>query len=396
MKIVIATDSYKGSLTSIEVANHIEKGLLKVFPQAQITKIPIADGGEGTVEAMISATSGSIHQTVVKDPLGKEIQSFFGVLGDGKTAVIEMAAASGLTLVPFRDRNPLITSSFGTGQLIRHVIKLGLKKIILGIGGSATNDGGAGMAEALGVRFLDKFAQPLVPGGAALIDLKEIDLSQLDPAVKETEILVACDVDNPLCGIKGASAVYGPQKGATGEMVALLDSALKNYSLVAAKATGRDVSDIPGSGAAGGMGAGLLLFTKASLRSGVQIVIETTGLEELVKTADLIITGEGKTDKQTSFGKAPVGVGELARKYDKVALCLSGSLGEGADDILNHGIHAITNITEGPVTLEECIQNADKLLERSAFRLGLTLRAGVNLAKALGIANETSFNESPY
>lgn len=380
MQILIAPDSYKGSLSSTQVANAMEKGLVRVFEGASIHKIPIADGGEGTVEAMVCATGGRVFQSWVRGPDGAAVQSVWGVLGDGQTAVIEMAAASGLSLVLETKRNPRVTSSFGVGQLIRVAMDRGYMKIILGLGGSATNDGGAGMAEALGFRFMNKAGESLPPGGAALKNLHRIDLSQVDPRLKMTQITVACDVDNPLYGPNGASVIYGPQKGATPEMISELDSALMNFAKIAFATTGRDVANIPGAGAAGGMGAGLLFFTDAVLKPGVQVVLEATGMENLVREADLIVTGEGRTDSQTSFGKAPSGVGELAKKYDKVAICLSGSLGEGAENILRNGIHAIASIAPGPISLEDCLSQAEKLIEKAAFRSGLMLRAGMTLS----------------
>lgn len=380
MKILIAPDSFKGSLTSIEAADAIAEGFLRVFKSAVVEKIPMADGGEGTVEALISATGGSLRRLKVKGPLGENVDSFYGVLGDGRTAVIEMAAASGLTLIKKNDRNPLVTTSYGTGELIRHAIHRGFRKIILGIGGSATNDAGAGMAQALGVRFLDPSGRDLPWGGLSLRNLARVDLSGIDHRVNETEIVVACDVDNPLCGPRGASAVYGPQKGATPEMIPELDGALKNFAYMSKLATGREAAEVPGAGAAGGMGAGLLFFTNAVLKPGIQIILEATQMKRRIMDADLVITGEGMTDSQTSFGKAPAGIGELAAEYNKVAICLSGSLGSGVESILSHGIDAFSSIAPGPITLNECISHAPILLEASAFRFALALKAGMALS----------------
>ena len=267
MHIILAPDSYKGSLSALAVADAMERGILDVFPDAAVSKVPIADGGEGTVEALITAASGRIIQQKIVGPLGEMIDSYWGILGDGETGVIELAAASGLPLVPREQRNPLLTTTFGTGQLIKAALDYGLRKLIIGIGGSATNDGGAGMAQALGVKFLDSDNNELSQGGGSLARLARIDLSDLDKRLAETDIKVACDVDNPLCGPSGASAVYGPQKGATSDMVAQLDHALMNYAAVAHLATCRDVALIPGAGAAGGVGAGLLFFTNAKLHS---------------------------------------------------------------------------------------------------------------------------------
>ncbi|MGC8659142.1 MAG: glycerate kinase [Desulfomonilaceae bacterium] len=379
MRVIIAPDSYKGSLSAVEVAKAIRKGIHQIFQQAEIIEVPIADGGEGTVEALVVATGGKIVPERVKGPLGNPVESFWGILGDNRTAVIEMAAASGLPLVPAGKRDPRIASSYGTGQLIKSALDNGFRKLILGIGGSATNDGGAGMAQALGVKFMDANGRELAPGGAELSRLTEINLDLLDPRLKESEIVVACDVDNPLFGPRGASAVYGPQKGATPEMVPELDNALKNFAEIAGKATGRLIADVPGAGAAGGMGAGLLFFTPAVLRTGVEIVFEAVGLASLIRSADIVITGEGRTDYQTAFGKAPVGVGKLAKQFNKVAICISGSLGRGADDILDQGINAVVSIVPAPMKLEECMKSAPELVEKAANRVARLLKAGASL-----------------
>ncbi len=357
----------------------MEKGLRRAFPDLVAVKAPIADGGEGTVEALVAATGGSILHETVQGPLGDPVNAIWGILGDGATAVIEMAAASGLPLVPQDRRDPRLTSTYGVGQLIRAALHHGLTKIITGVGGSATNDGGAGMASALGARFLDRYGHDLPRGGAALADLYDIDLSGLDPRLEQTEIVVACDVDNPLCGPRGASAVYGPQKGATPEMVTALDSALKNYAEVASRVTGIDVADSPGAGAAGGLGAGLMFFTEAVLRPGVEIVLEAVNFTKLAQEADLVMTGEGNTDFQTAFGKAPVGVAAVAKKFNKVVVCLSGGLGQGADDVLAHGIDAIMSVVPRPMTLRECMDSAYGLVEQASFRLGCALKAGMEL-----------------
>jgi glycerate 2-kinase len=379
LRIVIAPDSYKGSLSAVEVAESMERGIRKVFPDAQIRKIPIADGGEGTVAALTASTGGRTLTEIVEDPLGRSIPAEWGILGDGRTAVIETAAASGLNLVPKDRRDPRIASSFGTGLLIKAALDAGLRKIIIGLGGSATNDGGAGMITALGAVFLDESGNELPPGGSALINLHKIDLSNLDARLKATEITVACDVDNPLCGPRGASAVYGPQKGATPEIVNELDSALSHYAGIAAKATGKNVSELPGSGAAGGLGAGLMLFTNAVLRPGIDIVIEATDLSRIIQEADLVLTGEGNTDFQTAFGKAPMGVAGIAKKHGKPVICLSGGLGAGANDLLGLGIDALMSIANGPMTLEQCMESADRLIEGAAERLARLIRMGISL-----------------
>ncbi|MFA6135678.1 MAG: glycerate kinase, partial [Phycisphaerae bacterium] len=327
MRIIVAPDSYKGSVSALGVAEAMERGILAVFPAAEVIKVPIADGGEGTVEALVAATAGRLMHSEVRGPLGEAVHAHWGISGDGSTAFLEMAAASGLPLVPKEHRDPRITSTFGTGELMKAALDAGLRKLVIGIGGSATNDGGTGMARALGVRFLDAEGRDLPDGGAALSRLARMDLSGLDPRLAEASILVACDVDNPLCGPRGASAVYGPQKGATPAMVAELDAALGAFAKVAASTTGREVALLPGAGAAGGLGAGLLFFMPASLRPGVSIVLETTGFEALVQGADLVLTGEGRTDFQTAMGKAPVGVAAVAKRHGVLVVCLAGGLG---------------------------------------------------------------------
>ncbi|MFZ4536405.1 glycerate kinase [Propionivibrio sp.] len=375
LRIVVAPDSYKGSVSAVGVAEAMERGILQVFPNAEVRKIPIADGGEGTVEALVSATGGQLQQAQVSGPLGEKITAQWGVLGDGQTAVIEMAAASGLTLVPTDKRNPGIATTYGTGELIRAALDAGLRKIIIGMGGSATNDGGSGMARALGVRFTRDDGQELLEGGAALAGLQQIHLAGLDPRLLETEITVACDVDNPLCGPRGASAVFGPQKGATPEMVAELDAALAHFAACAREATGRDVAEMSGAGAAGGLGAGMMFFTPAKLRPGVEIVLAAVGFAELVKKAAFVITGEGRTDFQTAFGKAPVGVAKVAKKFNVPVFCLSGGLGEGSDDVLARGIDATMSVCDKPMTLEECMSAGGALIESASARLCRIIKA---------------------
>ena len=375
MLIVVAPDSYKGSVSAPGVAQAMERGILRVFPEAGVRKIPIADGGEGTVDALVAATGGEIRHSEVTGPLGEKITAHWGILGDGRTAVIEMAAASGLPLVPIQQRDPRTTTSFGTGELIRAALDAGLRSIIIGIGGSATNDCGVGMAQALGVRFFGADGLSLPPGGAALARLQRIDLGGIDTRLDETQITVACDVDNPLCGARGASAVFGPQKGATPEMVAELDAALAHFSDCAHEATGRDVALLPGAGAAGGLGAGLLLFTAAKLRPGVEIVLEAVGFADLVKDAAFVVTGEGRTDFQTAFGKAPVGVAKIAKRFGVPVYCLSGGLGDGADDVLAQGIDAVISICDRPLALDECMKNGEKLIESGSTRLCRIIKA---------------------
>lgn len=379
MRIIVAPDSFKGSVSAVGTADAIEKGIRQVFQEAEVIKLPIADGGEGTVEALVAATGGQIIYQNVVGPLGNMVKAFWGIMGDGETGVIEMAAASGLPLVPEDKKDPRITTTYGTGELIKAALDRGLRKIILGIGGSATNDGGSGVAQALGVKFLDASGQELPYGGGALANLDRVDISGIDIRLMNTRIMVACDVDNPLCGSRGASVVYGPQKGANPEMVAQLDDALRHFAGKVQKVTGRDVAEYPGAGAAGGLGAGLLSFTNAKLRPGVEIILEVTGFESVVKSAQLVITGEGRTDFQTAFGKAPVGVAKLAKKYNVPVLCIAGGLGQGYEDVLQQGIDGLTSIVPGPMALEECMECGTELIEQGTKRLCQIVKVGMQM-----------------
>ncbi|SHM64328.1 glycerate kinase [Caldanaerovirga acetigignens] len=375
VNILIAPDSFKGSLTSLQAANAIERGILKaascVGVKVDVDKVPMADGGEGTVEAIICAAGGRMVRTKALDPLGRETDSFFGLLPDG-TAVIEMAAASGLNLLKPEERNPMKTTTYGTGQLIKAALDYGSRKLIIGIGGSATNDGGTGMAQALGVRFLDAEGKEIGFGGGELSRIAKIDVSGLDPRVKEAEIVVACDVKNVLCGPQGASAVYGPQKGATPEMVKILDENLRHLAWIIKRDLGKDVLEVPGSGAAGGLGAALIAFLDARMKPGIEIIMEITKFEKKLKEADMVITGEGSTDSQTLYGKVPLGIGRMACKWRKPLVCISGSLKRGYEALYAEGITAFFSITSGPMTLEEAMKRGEELLEKTSenvFRL---------------------------
>jgi glycerate 2-kinase len=381
VRVIVAPDSFKGSVSALDAAEAMARGVRAVFADAEVIRVPIADGGEGTVEALVAATGGRIEHRTVRGPLGDPVRARWGVLGDGQTAVIEMAAASGLPLLPKEKRDPRVTTTFGTGELIAAALDEGLRKLVIGIGGSATNDGGAGMARALGVRFLDDAGTELPEGGAALARLAHIDLAAIDARLATAAILVACDVDNPLTGPRGASAVYGPQKGATPELVRQLDAALERYATIATAATGRDVARLPGAGAAGGLGAGLMFFTPARLRPGVEIVLETVGFARLVEGADLVLTGEGRTDFQTAMGKAPVGVAGVAREQGVPVVCLAGGLGDGADDVLAHGIDALASIVPAAMPLEECMARGAELIESGAARACRLVRVGMSLGR---------------
>lgn len=362
MRVVVAPDSYKGSMSAVEVADIIEKGLKTVFPDAEISKVPIADGGEGTVDAFLAALGGERRELEVTGPLGDKVKAFFGILPGGETAVVEMAAASGLPLVPPEKRNPLVTTTYGTGELIKAALEAGCSTIIVGIGGSATNDGGMGMAQALGIGFYDSRGEELGFGGENLGKLAKIEMAGLNPKVKTAKILVACDVDNPLCGPHGASAVFGPQKGATPEMVEVLDRGLACFARVIKEQAGADIFNMPGAGAAGGLGAGLVGLLGAELRPGIEIVIENTGLAEKISGADLVITGEGRTDFQTARGKAPVGIARLAKKYQVPVIAISGSLGDGYQDVYEAGLDAVFSIVPGPITLDMAMQKGKDYL----------------------------------
>lgn len=356
MKIVIAPDSFKESLTALEVAQAIEEGFSRTFPDAEYQIIPMADGGEGSVQSLIDATEGCLQKISVTAPLANHLEAFFGLSGDKQTAFIEMAAASGLHLVPANERNPLITTSYGTGELIKAALDLGVKKVLLGIGGSATNDGGVGMLQALGAKFLDNQNQEIPFGGESLIQIEKIDLNDLDSRLNDVEFEVACDVDNPLCGEKGASAIFGPQKGATPEMVKTLDKALAHFAEKVKSQLGIEIQDQAGAGAAGGMGGGLLLLPNVKLRSGVQIIIEATQLEKQLVDADLVITGEGRMDAQSIAGKTPIGVAKAAKQYNKPVIAIVGCLREDYPAVYQHGIDAVFPIIRQLNSLEETLK----------------------------------------
>lgn len=374
MKIVIAPDSFKESLTALEAAQAIENGMRKVLSEADFVKIPMADGGEGTVQSLVDATEGSIITKTVTGPLGEPVEAFFGISGDKKTAVIEMAAASGLHLVPIEKRNPLITTTRGTGELIIAALEYGIEHIIIGIGGSATNDGGAGMAKALGIKMLDPAGKEIDEGGGALAEIAAINTDAIDPRLASVRIEVACDVDNPLTGPRGASAIFGPQKGATPEMVQQLDANLSHYADMIRKEVGTDIEHIEGAGAAGGLGGGLMAFLSAELKSGVDIVLEATKLEDQLQDADFVITGEGKIDGQTVFGKTPIGVAKTAKKHSIPVIAIAGSLGSDSHKVHEHGIDAVFSIVPGIVPLSEAFKNASVNVERLAVNLASVIK----------------------
>ncbi|MCL4426408.1 MAG: glycerate kinase [Firmicutes bacterium] len=432
LKIILAPDSFKGSITATAAARAMAEGIREFFPGARIVEIPMSDGGEGLVQTLVAAARGrpevgddlspvrpgtgdqilavsqpadavensgpgrlainpaegpSLARILTREvtgPLGHKVEAFFGILGDGRTAVVEMAAASGLTLVPPEKRNPLITTTYGTGELILAAVQAGCRRIIVGIGGSATNDGGVGMAQALGIRFLDQEGREIGPGGRELARIALLDVSGLNPVLNGAEIDVACDVNNPLTGPRGAAAVYGPQKGATPAMVQELDAALNHLAAVIRRDLGKDAAEIPGAGAAGGLGAGLMAFLDARLRPGMDLVLEVTGFREQVTGADLVITGEGRVDSQTLFGKVPCGVARAAKEHGVPVVAIAGSLGDDVTAIHSCGIDAFFSLTAGPTTLEEAMQKAASLLAQAAGQVVRLFAVGRGVAVAKG------------
>nr|WP_300005576.1 glycerate kinase [Tissierella sp.] len=374
MKFVLAPDSFKESMTAKEVADAMERGIKKIIPEAECIKVPMADGGEGTTQSLVDATGGEIHLVDVRGPLGEKVESKIGILGDGETAVIEMADASGLQLISKEDRDPLLTTTFGTGELILNALEKGVKHLLIGIGGSATNDGGAGMFQALGGKLLDIEGRELPPGGGFLGSLHKIDISSLDSRLKDVSVEVACDVNNPLTGLTGASHIFGPQKGAVPEVVERLDKNLVHYAAIIREQLGIEVETIAGAGAAGGLGAGLMAFLDAQLVRGIDLVIAHTGLEEATSHADYVLTGEGSIDAQTLYGKTPIGVSKLAKKYGVPTIVLAGSLGGGVDILYDHGITAIFNILQTPCELDIALETGLINVEKTSENIARLLR----------------------
>lgn len=378
-RVLIAPQSFKGSADAVSVASAIARGLHRVWPAAECDEMPLADGGEGTVRALVRATRGSVRVARAHDPLGREIDAEWGILGDGRTAVIEMAAANGLPLLLESERDPRVTSTRGTGELILEAAASGAQRIIVGIGGSATNDGGAGMARAFGYRFLDRNGNELPEGGAALRRLQRIE-GQTDSRLIRPAIEVACDVRNPLLGPEGASAVYGPQKGATPAMVGELDAALARYADVVETFVGRSVRDVAGAGAAGGLGAGLIAFLDAHLRSGAELVLEATGFDARLERADLVITGEGRIDGQSAYGKLTQAVSQRAMRAGKPVVAIVGGVGQGYESLFDAGLAAVETTSEGPTSLADAMANAESLIEAAAERVARAVQVGLELS----------------
>ncbi|MBV9712154.1 MAG: glycerate kinase [Ktedonobacteraceae bacterium] len=379
MHVVIAPQSLKGSLTAAEAGRAIAYGVQSIYPDAEISIVPIADGGEGTVQALVDATGGTLVQREVTGPLGEPVTAFFGLLGNGQTAAIEMASCAGLPLVPPERRDPRITTTYGVGELIAAALEQSCTHLLIGIGGSATNDGGAGMAQALGAHLMTAEGNEIARGGAALSTLAHIDPSILDERLRACKVEVACDVTNPLCGPMGASAIYGPQKGATPQMVAELDAALAQYAHIIEQDLHRIVKDIPGAGAAGGLGAGLIAFLNAELRPGAQIVLEAVHLEEHLRSADLVITAEGQIDEQTAYGKSVGAVASLAKRYQLPVLALAGSLGPHYQTVYNLGVDAVMALPSHPLTLQYAMEHASELVRDATERALRLLQAGARL-----------------
>ena len=376
MKIVIAPDSYKGSVYAPEAARAMREGVLRVVPDAETVLVPVADGGDGTLETLVETSGGTTRTATVTGPLGDPTEAQWGAMGDGQTAVIEMARTSGLALVPNDRRDPLTATTAGLGEVIREALDEGFRRFILGIGGSATNDAGAGMAQALGVRILDAAGHDLAAGGAALAGLHLIDMAGLEPRAAGSEFMVACDVSNPLTGPEGASAVYGPQKGATPAMVAQLDAALGNFADVVSRDLGAEIRDVPGSGAAGGLGGGIMAFLGGQLRPGVDIVLDTLRFDAKLDGTDLVITGEGGMDFQTVYNKAPIGVARLAKARGIAVIAISGLLGKGYTDVHDHGIDAVSSITSAPMDMEEATDRCSELIADATEQALRMMRAG--------------------
>lgn len=366
MKFVLAPDSFKESMTAKEVCQAMEKGIKKANDKITCIHVPMADGGEGTMQSLVDATNGKTYSLKVIGPLGREVDAMYGILGDNETGILEMASASGIQLISPEERNPLKSTTYGTGQLIKACLDHGVKKLLIGIGGSATNDGGIGAIQALGGRFLDKAGNELGFGGGELDKLEYIDLSNFDKRLENITVEVACDVSNPLCGEKGASNVFGPQKGATPEMIRILDNNLAHYAHIIEKLFNKKVINISGAGAAGGLGAGLMVFLNGTLKKGIEMVIEYAGLEEKIKDCHMVWTGEGSIDFQTQYGKTPLGVAQIAKKYNKPVIALAGRVGADIEVLYEKGIDSIFGIMKGAASIEEALSQGKENIERTS------------------------------
>ncbi|MGQ8973859.1 glycerate kinase family protein [Acinetobacter schindleri] len=366
---VLAPDSFKESMSAEQACQAMQRGVLQVFPDACCIAVPMADGGEGTVEALLRSLDGQGITCMVTGPLvTQQVSTYFAIVDYGRTAVLEMAKANGIHLLAAEQRNPMLTSTYGTGEMIKQALDRGIEKIIVGLGGSVTNDGGAGMAQALGVQFFNSTGEAIQVCGGNLDQINQIDISQLDARLKNTEILIASDVNNPLCGPNGASAIFGPQKGATPEMVQQLDRNLNHYANLVEASLGISIKNVAGSGAAGGLGFGLMAFADAKLQSGVELIIEQSRLAEKIAQADYVLTGEGKIDSQTALGKTPFGVAQVAQQFNKPVLAFAGLVGEGIESLFDAGFTQIVGINPSDCSLEEALKNAEVNLEKSVVQ----------------------------
>ncbi len=381
MKIVLAPQTFKGSVSALDAAKAMREGILEVVPDADTLLAPVADGGDGTLETLVEGSGGEIREAEARGPLGEWRTAEWGAMGDGVTAVIEMARVSGLALVPLDRLDPMNATTYGLGEIVRAALGDGFRRFIMGIGGSATNDAGAGMAQALGVQLVDGAGEELPYGGAALANLNRIEMSGIDPRIEESSFLVACDVNNPLTGPQGASAIYGPQKGATPEMVGTLDAALRHFSEVVRRDIGAEIDSLQGAGAAGGLGGGMVAFLNAELRAGVDIVLDVIGLDEALDGADLVLTGEGALDYQTVYNKAPIGVAKRASRLGIPVVAIAGTLGDRYRLVHEHGIDAAVGITSAPMSLEEASTRATELIADATAQTMRMMRVGT---RALG------------
>ncbi|MBM7599246.1 glycerate kinase [Virgibacillus halotolerans] len=369
MKVIIAPDSFKGSLTAVEVTKSIKKGVINAFPDAETISLPVADGGEGTLETLVSATNGEIREVSVVGPLGNKVKAAYGILGDGKTCIIEMASASGLALVPEGKLSPLNATTFGTGQLIKQALDDGFSTFIIALGGSATNDGGAGMLQALGLNILDKEEKEIGYGGGKLENIARIDMNYFDKRIKDSKFIIASDVQNPLIGLNGASYIFGPQKGAVPETVKLLDKNISHWANKVADVTGVYLHDLPGAGAAGGIGGAFQAFFPVEMKRGIDVVLDYIKLDDYLSNADLVITGEGQVDHQTASGKTPLGVAQAAKRKRVPTIILAGAVGEDVEVLYEFGVVSVNSIIDKPMTLNESINHASQLLEKSAEQI---------------------------
>lgn len=378
MKILFAPDSFKGTMSSMRVIELLADAAKRTFPDSQLVTVPIADGGEGTVEALVTAAGGQYRTVNVTGPLGEKVSAVYGVIG-GKTAVIEMAQASGIMLLKEEEKNPLHTTTYGTGELIKAALDHGIRRLVIGIGGSATNDGGIGAAQALGVRFLDRNTSDVGYGGRNLCNIARIDVSNMDPRIKECEISVICDVSNPLTGPAGATYVYGPQKGAGKECLELLESGMENYLQVIKQCIGMDMNQVPGSGAAGGLGAAMVAFFGARLKSGIDTILDFVDFESLLKDVDLVVTGEGKIDSQSAYGKVPVGIAKRCKSKGIKVIAIAGCMGKDARRVFDYGIDSIMVTVNNNLSLEEALLRAGEDLFDAADRMFRLIKLGMDL-----------------